>query len=283
VKRSSLIKFDENLAARVRAGPGDAILWLHGYTLDSSSWSELWDLLPDWSHIGVDLPGHGASPPLGPQEDLPSLAQRISRRALDREVRHVVALSFGTLLALQIVIEFPTSFQSLTLGAPALGGGPQDADVGARYSELTDLYRSQGFTPELRRLWMQSPPDLFKGAEGRPQVWSRLWRIVGQHAWWELEDGSYSRLSNHPQSREELQRVETSTLLLVGENELPPFKRCAELIRRSIPDCRRVYLPAVGHLCMLEDAAGVCKILEEHWRAHGDREALTTVSGVAHA
>jgi len=251
----------------VTAGPGPAILWLHGYTLDSSSWAELWNLLPDWRHIGVDLPGHGASLPLGPAEDLPMLARRIGQMALDQNVQHIVALSFGTLLALQIVIEFPTSFRSLVLGAPALGGGPQDEEVGRRYQELAEMHRSQGFGPGLRQRWMQSPPNIFKGAEANPELWDRLWRIVGKHPWWELEDGSYARLSNHPQSKAELRRVQTATLVLVGENELDAFKRCAELIRRSIPDCQRLYVPVVGHLCMLEDATGVHTTLERHWLA----------------
>jgi pimeloyl-ACP methyl ester carboxylesterase len=279
VSRASLIKFDEDLAARVAPGPGDAILWLHGYTLDSSSWSELWNLLPDWHHIGIDLPGHGCSLPLPPQEDLPALARRIGRLALDRDVQHIVALSFGTLLALQIVIEFPESFQSLTLGAPALGGGPQDAEVGTRYGELAGLYHLHGFTPELRKSWMQSPPNIFKGAEAHPELWARLWKIVGKHPWWELEDQSYSRLSNHPQSKEELQLVQAATLLLVGENELSPFKRCAELIRRAIPDCRREYIPVVGHLCMLENAPAVSEILQEHWRSHQHAAAQPALSG----
>jgi pimeloyl-ACP methyl ester carboxylesterase len=268
VNRASLTKFDEDLAARVAPADGDAILWLHGYTLDSSSWSELWDLLPGWHHIGIDLPGHGSSLPLPSNEDLPALARRIGRRALDRDVKHIVALSFGTLLALQVAIEFPAAFRTVTLGAPALGGGPQDAEVGARYGELANLHRDRGFSSELRRLWMQSPPNIFKGAESNPELWARLWRIVGRHAWWELADQSYSRLSNHLQSKEDLQRVQAATLLLVGENELAPFKRCAELIRRAIPGCRREYVPVVGHLCMLENAAAVAGMLREHWQSN---------------
>jgi pimeloyl-ACP methyl ester carboxylesterase len=264
ISNAPLVCFAPDLAARVRSGPGERILWLHGYTLDSSSWSELWDLLPRWSHIGIDLPGHGASMPLDPSEDLPKLARRIGKIALDQDVRHIIALSFGTLLALQIVIEYPTSFRSLTLGAPALGGGPQDAEVGARYQELAGMYRQHGFSPDLRKRWMSSPPNIFKGAEAHPQLWDRLWQIVGRHPWWELTDGSYSRLSNHAQSRNDLAKVQTPALILIGDNELAPFKRCAELIRRYMPHCRRVYLPIVGHLCMLEDAASVHAILEQH-------------------
>jgi len=266
MQRARLIYFGRNLAARTLSGPGEKILWLHGYTLDSSSWSVLWNLLPNWSHIGLDLPGHGASLPLSDRDDLPALARYIGGVVLDQQVRHIVALSFGTLLGLQIVIEYPCEFRTLTLGAPALGGGPQDAEVGARYGELTHIYRSQGFTTELRQRWMQSPPNIFKGAEDRPELWERLRRIVGRHPWWELEDGSYSRLSNHPQSKLELAKVRAATLVLVGDNELAPFKRCAELIRRSIPGCRRQYVPSVGHLCMLEAEAEVAAMLERHWQ-----------------
>jgi pimeloyl-ACP methyl ester carboxylesterase len=265
--RATLVPFDRELIARVAPGEGERVLWLHGYTLDSSSWSELWELLPGWHHIGVDLPGHGSSLPLPPGEDLPALARRIGRTALDRGVRHLVALSFGTLLALQIVIEYPTEFATLILGAPALGGGPVDPEVGERYDELAGIYRREGFTPGLRERWMQSPPNIFKGAEAHPALWSRLRAIVGRHPWWELADGSYSRLSNHPQTAAELRRVKTPALVLVGEDELAPFKRCAELIRRQLPRCQRRYLPVVGHLCMLEEPATVHPLIESHWRS----------------
>ncbi len=264
--RASLVHFGKDLAARVSPGSGESVLWLHGYTLDSSSWSGLWDLLPEWSHIGLDLPGHGASLPLAEKDDLPALARYMGRVALERQVQHIVALSFGTVVGLQIVIEYPQAFRTLTLGAPAVGGGPQDVEVGTRYQELSDIYGRHGFTPELRERWMQSPPNIFKGAEQSPELWERLRRIVGRHPWWELEDGSYFRLSNHSQTKDELQKVEASTLVLVGDNELSPFKRCAEMIRRSIPGCRRRYIPGVGHLCMLEAEAEVAPLLAEHWR-----------------
>ncbi len=138
--------------------------------------------------------------------------------------------------------------------------------MGKRYDELAETHRRHGFTPQLRERWMHSPPNIFKGAEARPELWRRLHAIVGRHPWWELADGSYSRLSNHPQSAADLRRVKTPVLVLVGDNELAPFKRCAELIRRQLPRCERRYLPVVGHLCMLEDPATVHTMIENHWR-----------------
>lgn len=266
--RAALTNLGDGLAARVAPGHRDAVLWIHGYSLDSASWIPLWNLLPDWCHIGIDLPGHGASLPLQSADTLPAVARRIARVAVAHNVRHCIALSFGTLIATQLAIEFPDALRSLVLGAPALGGGPQDPAVAARYDELMALYRRDGFHPQLRARWMTSPPDIFKGAERQPELWASLWRLVGRHGWWELADGSFSRLANHAQTTQHLQRIQAATLLLVGEQELPAFKRCAELIRRAVPSTTRAYLANVGHLCMLEDPQRTAPLIDGHLRAH---------------
>src|SRR4029077_8416311 len=56
-------------------GSGPTVLWIHGYTLDSSLWADLWQRLPGYRHIGVDLPGHGSSGPVPAGLTLPALAQ----------------------------------------------------------------------------------------------------------------------------------------------------------------------------------------------------------------
>lgn len=276
MSRAVLLKAAAGLGARMTEAGEDLALWVHGYTLDSSSWADLWALLPEYRHVGVDLPGHGISLPLGPTDDLPALAGRIGRFAVERRVCHLVALSFGTVVALQMAIDFPGVFRTVTLASPAIGGGPTDDGVAARYAELTSIYRRHGCVPRLRDLWMASPPDLFKGAEANPVLWRRLQTIVGRHGWWELADGSFAALSNHVQTGQALARIDTRLLLLVGENELPTFKRCAELIRRQVRRCERLYLRGVGHLSLLEDPVRAAATIRRHWesdRAAPDRIA----------
>ena len=70
------------LAARVQ-GEGTKVLWLHGYTLDSSSWREMWRRLPGFCHVGLDLPGHGGSAPVGPHDNLHVLARRVADVCLE--------------------------------------------------------------------------------------------------------------------------------------------------------------------------------------------------------
>lgn len=248
----TIIELGEGIVARIAPGPGEKVLWIHGYTLDSSAWDAVWAQLPAWYHIGIDLPGHGASAPLTHYPTLPGLGQTIGRLALAQGVQHVIGLSFGSLIALQVAIEFPTAFASLTLGAPTLGGGPQDPLARVRYRELLQLYWQRGPGPHMTELWMRWPPDIFKGAADKPALWQQLQALVDAHSWVELKDTVMRGFSAYVQTPEALGQIRAATLVLVGEEEMPPFKHNAELIRRDVPASEIVYLPGAGHLCMLE-------------------------------
>jgi pimeloyl-ACP methyl ester carboxylesterase len=257
----------DGIAARVRPGPGQKVLWIHGYSMDSSVWDELWALLPAWHHIGIDLPGHGASRPIRPTDDLRSLALRLGEVALRHSVRHLAALSFGTMLALQTAIEYPHAFASVTLGAPALAGGPQDAAAATRYRQLVQLYRHGGSGPELARLWMRSPPDIFKGVGERPELQERLFAVISRHTWRELENHSMFLLTRPSQERRDLRAVGASTLVVLGVHELAAFRACADVIVDAIPVCKRVELASAGHLCLLESPEESARVIDAHLRA----------------
>lgn len=258
----------QGIVARVTPPPGERVLWIHGYTLDSSTWRSLWQRLPGWQHIGIDLPGHGASAPLVAGMTLSDLGRMIGELALENDVRHVVGLSFGGMIALQVAIEFPEAFASLTLGAPGLAGGPEDPAARLRYPELIRLYRERGAGPWMTDLWMQWPPDLFKGAANHPALWQELVEVVNRHSWLEMRTLSMQQLRTQPQTEAALRRIQAATMVLVGEEEMPAFKHAARLIQRSIPTCRLAHLPATGHLCMLESVDMASPLIELHLRAH---------------
>jgi pimeloyl-ACP methyl ester carboxylesterase len=256
------------LAVRTQAGSGESVLWIHGYTLDSTSWDELWLRLPGWNHVGIDLPGHGASRPLSADETLPDLGRAIGAGALAHGIRHLAALSVGTIVALQAAMAYPQAFSSIVLGAPALGGGPQDRDARKVYERVVRTYQERGAGPHLKTIWMGDESPLFRGLEGSPQRWTRIADIVDRHTWEELSSGGMFRFTSHVQAEDDLRRIESAMLLLVGEQDMPAFRRSAEIIRRAVPSTRRVYLPDTGHLCMLQtpDLAAAC--IDGHLRAH---------------
>ena len=116
----SRLEAGQGLAAFATRGRGEGVLWLHPYTMDATVFGELWRRLPEWRHLAVDLPGHGASRGLVPGDGLAGLTQELGRFAEEEGVRHVVGLSFGTLVALQLAIAEPAAYASLVLSAPGL-------------------------------------------------------------------------------------------------------------------------------------------------------------------
>ena len=175
-------------------------MWIHGYSLDSSIWAEIWGLLPGWKHIGIDLPGHGLSRPLLDGEDLPVVAAHVLRVARDVGSRRVIAMSFGAMIAVQAAIaDSGALIDSLVLGSPGLGGGPLDRRAQVRNLELARLYRERGPGPWISELWMRSPLEIFAGAARSPALWGRLRAVIDRHQWAELLDPANRQLANYPQ------------------------------------------------------------------------------------
>jgi 2-succinyl-6-hydroxy-2,4-cyclohexadiene-1-carboxylate synthase len=255
----------EGLALYLSGTEGEGVLWIHGYTLDSTIWRRLWAELPGWRHAGVDLAGHGQSRSLRSDDTLTSLAGMVVRIARHHHLRHLVGLSFGGMVALQAAIEAPGTFASLTLGSPAVAGGPTDTDAATRNLQLAHLYRERGAGRWLAELWMRSPPDIFKGAARHPTLWDALVEVVGRHRWLELATNQMDQLTG-PSQLSRLTSITCPSLVLVGEDDMAVFKRCAQLLRRALPECERVYVPSAGHLGLLEAPAEVAPSLSAHWR-----------------
>jgi pimeloyl-ACP methyl ester carboxylesterase len=257
------------LIARTGGDPNrPKVLWVHGYTIDAGMWAGVWERLPGWNHIGVDLPGHGCSRPLGPHEDLPALGRVLAEGAVAHRIEHVVGLSLGSIVALQIVLSAPAAFRSLALGAPALGGGPTDAAAGRRYRELGDLCRDLGPGPWMTALWTESPPHIFTWAKRHPDLWERLCATIGRHNWDDMRTGnSVTRLARHVQPLDALREVDVATLVLVGEHEMDAFKETARILSFRLPNVTVTVLPGTGHLCLLEAPDASAVHLDRHLSA----------------
>jgi pimeloyl-ACP methyl ester carboxylesterase len=273
-----LVSLGDGLAARVSAGGGECVLWIHGYALDSTSWSELWDLLPGWRHIGLDLPGHGQSLPIPAGEELPSLAQRLVTLARERQVRHLVALSFGTLVALQMAIEVPDAFGTLVLGSPLAEYGANDELFWKRYREMVNMYMLAGHGDHLRGRLMLVEPSPFEGIAARADLWQRLWQIVGRHGFWDLKDAALVRLGAL-QSDVQLRSIESPVLIVVGERERPAAKRHVERLSRALRSCRFMHVLGAGGHSLLEAPETTAAAIDSHLRAHAHGRAEPAASG----
>jgi 2-succinyl-6-hydroxy-2,4-cyclohexadiene-1-carboxylate synthase len=256
-------------------GSGPAVLWVHGYTMDSSTWGPLWELLPGWRHIGVDLPGHGRSGPFAPGLTLPRLAGQLAEVARATGARRMVALSFGSTGALQLAIQEPGLIERLVVAAPTLAGTANEPSAKRRYQQLALLHRLAGPGEQLADLWMQSPPDIFLGTEQHPELRRALRAVVVRHPWSELGSGAMDALTAHRHTEAELRRITARTLAVVGDQDMPAFVRNADLLRRTLADCRTLTVPGTGHLPLLERPEAVAAAIAEHLTDRTDPTELT--------
>jgi pimeloyl-ACP methyl ester carboxylesterase len=256
----------DGIVVRCHGSAGPPVVWLHGYTMESRVWADLWRRLPGWTHVGIDLPGHGGSRPLAADERFPGLGRQVARVARDRGARHLVGLSFGSTVAVQAAIEAPEVWRSLVLGAPAVAGAPTDPGSAVRYGQLRTLYAEYGPGAHMTALWMASPPDIFRGAAGHPELWEALRTVIDRHPWRELADGAMASLTAHSQGTAELARIGARTLVLLGADDMPAFRYSAGVVTRSVPGSRAVEVPGAGHLCLLERPDLVAPVIDRHLR-----------------
>jgi pimeloyl-ACP methyl ester carboxylesterase len=232
--------------------------------MDSSLWAELRGKLPGFRHIGVDLPGHGGSPPSAPGTTLPQLAASVADVARAENAHRVVALSFGSLVALQLAIDEPTRVTHLALGAATIGGTPATADIRRRYAELATLHRITGPGEALTDRWMTSPPDIFRGTEDHPELRARIRNAVLRHRWTELADGSFRAINAHRHDATALAKIAADTLVLLGSQDMPAYEANTATLCRTLPRCRAEPMSGAGHLCLLEQPTVAARLLAKH-------------------
>jgi len=255
----------DGLHVQVRDGGGASILWIHGYTMDSSVWENVWEQLPGYRHVGLDLPGHGNSRAIDRADTMTSLGELIGTIAAEENTRHLVSLSFGTLFGLQVAATQPRLFDTATFAAPAFGGGPSDEDVADRYDAMRQLRRNGGADPELIDLWMSDPPNIFAGTRTRLELRCALRRVIERHEWAELADGLLFDLARFPQAALDWRGIDARTLLIVGEHDLAATEQAARQLEARIPRAEPVKLAGTGHLTLLEEPARGAELLKSFW------------------
>ena len=233
-----------------RAGAGPPLVVLHGYVGDGlGTWRHQIDGLSDeFTVVAWDAPGAGRSsdPPesFGLADYADCLAGFVGALGLGRV--HVVGLSFGGGLALELYRRHPTIPMTLVLAGAYAG-------------------------------WAGSlPPRLWNNGCGRLWSWP-IWRLPSWSARWvrrcsrnrrgqKLSTSSRQPIVEfHPSRaptmarsfaeadlRDVLPRVDVPTLLLYGDKDVRAPLEVAEALHAAIPTSRLVVLPGVGHVSCVE-------------------------------
>ncbi len=232
-----------------RQGGGPPVVLLHGFVGDSREWRHQVDALSDEFDVAAwDAPGSGRSsdPPdafrLADYADC--LAGFIDAIGMTRP--HVVGLSFGGALALELYRRHPAVPRSLVLaGAYAGWAGSLPAEMTRERLEYT--LRMADAPPDERVRSML--PTMFSASAPASAIETMAAIMLEIHP---AGLRAMARSSAEADLRDVLAHVAVPTLLLYGDADVRAPMWVAEALHARILDSALAVMPGVGHVSSLE-------------------------------
>lgn len=221
-------------------GSGEAIVFLHGVGTDKELWA---DQLAYFSQrrraVAIDYPGYGESD--APPHELrrEQIAGYITGalNSLGIERAHVVGLSMGGVIALEMWRQRPERLLSLTL-ADTFAKHPEGEAILERSLRLAATVTMRELAESRITALLQpaaTPAMKQIVIENMARINPRAYAWAARAVW----SADYTA---------DVKRIETPTLILVGEHDAVTPIALSQELQRSIPHARLQVIPAAGHL-----------------------------------
>ena len=243
------VELDDGRVAFRRRGDGPPLVLLHGAFGDSRDWRPQLDSLSDeFTVVAWDAPGCGGSFDPPPDYGLPGYADCLAAfiEALGLERPHVLGLSFGSGLALELFRRHPRLPRSLALVSAYAGwAGSLGRDVAEerRESFLRDAERPIGevvrefsttlFTDSVPAHVVDELTEVM--LDSRPAMMRAMANAFAD-----------------ADLRDVLPLVDVPTLLLYGDADMRSPVSVGEDLHARIPGSKFVVIPGPGHMVNVE-------------------------------
>jgi 3-oxoadipate enol-lactonase len=233
-------------------GPGEPIVFSHGLLWNSQLYSRQIEALRGrYRCIAYDHRGQGRSTaPPGKGIDLRTVYEDAVAfiQALGLAPCHFVGLSMGGFVGLRVAARHPELLRSLVLLDTSAGS--ESLWNLSRYWLLTATTQWLGLRPVVDRImsiyfgqtFLKDPARAAEREELRRQL------VKNPRDVWRAMQGVITRRG----VTEELSRIITPTLIMVGEEDVVTRPEMAEMLHSRIQGARLVRLPHVGHMSNLE-------------------------------
>jgi pimeloyl-ACP methyl ester carboxylesterase len=234
-----------------RAGEGPPIVLLHGGVSDGREWRrQIEALASEYTLVAWDAPGNRRSDDPPESFRMPDYADCLARLigALELDRPHVVGLSFGATLALELYRRHPGEPRSLVLlGGYAGWAGSLPPEVVAE--RLADVERDLAQSPQtLARSFLATLLTDSAPAELADEL---LAILVDLHPAGAL---AQAHAMAEADLRDVLPDIAVPTLLLYGEQDVRSPRAVAGELAAQIPDAELVLIPGAGHMLNMEAA-----------------------------
>jgi 3-oxoadipate enol-lactonase len=220
---------------------------LHGLGSCGDDWPlQLPALEPRYRVLTLDLPGHGASPLLRGWPSVGFMADEVARllEALEEPPVHLVGLSLGGAVSLQLAVDHPDRVRSLTAVNAFARLRPHVGGLGRGLVRMALL----AFGP-MAAMGRWVADGLFPGADQSILRQAAAQRIAANPRRAYLQAiAAVSRFD----LRRRLKDIACPTLIVAGERDATVPMRAKVELAEGIPGARLEVIPASGHATPLD-------------------------------
>jgi len=234
-----------------REGEGPPVVFLHAGVADLRMWEpQVAAFAKHFDVTRLDQRGFGESElppkPWSPVADLLSLMDQLSL-----ESAHLVGCSMGGALAIDFALENPERVSKLVLVGSAIGGftfRPEHAHVFADASAARAAGDLEKLNEAMLHLFLDGPerPHGYVAAPLR-----ELFLEMNGHAL-RVDFDKAPTKDPDPLAVRRLHEIDTPTLIVVGDKDVPTVMEASDLLMNSIPDVRKAVIEDAAHLPNLE-------------------------------
>src|ERR687885_808240 len=230
--------------------PGDPVVLLHAFPLNSRMWTPQMEDLAHHRHmIAPDYPGFGHSPRPPAQPDVRYYAEQV-RDLLDELKLHRVVLgglSMGGYVAFACLRLFPERISALLLANTRPEPDTEDAKEARRETARRVAEEGVEVLPKLQMERLLAPSTLENNKD--------LVELVRGMILESSPDGVVAALGamrERPDSTDLLGKIKVPTLVIGGAEDALSTPEIMGKMAEKIPDSRHLTLPEAGHLSNLE-------------------------------
>lgn len=219
-------------------------------------------LQQDYRCLSFDFRGQGKSSVSASGYDMDTLAEDAKSLIEEKKAGpcHFIGLSMGGFVGLRLAMRYPELLRSLVLMNTS--HGPEDPKKVGKYRTLNFIARNFGFKIVTSRVLAIMFGQTFLNNPAK-QALKQQWKEI----LWSGHRIGVTRAVKGVTFRQgladaDLQKIQTPTLIIAGEEDVatPPSK--SELMRDLIPGARYELLPKVGHLSTIESPDLVNPLLQ---------------------
>jgi 3-oxoadipate enol-lactonase len=235
-----------------REGSGLPVIFLHEGVADSRMWEpQVAAFAEHFDVIRPDMRGFGQSEmrpgEWSPDEDLLGLIDELGLKPA-----HLVGASMGGGIAIDFALDHAERISKLVLVGTAISG----TNFGKNYPDLFNEIRAADEAKDFEAL-NRAEMRLFLDGPNRPSGyvsnshWGELFLDMnGRTMSIDWEKSPPKKLD--PPAAGRLHEISAPTLVVVGDEDIPPIFDAAELLMKKVPHVRKIVIHDAAHLPNLE-------------------------------